>query len=482
MKFSLGKCALLLLLCVLLTGCTGPGSTEGSPAEQAQRGEPTATPVPTVEIAGQSVPVTAETLTAVLSEGETALLEQLPALRAADFSGSPNEEEISAWAKAHPQVDVRFTVTLPDGTVLPSDTESYDCTALSPAACEAAFPKLALLPKLKSLDFGKEGGAYSWDNLARLRALLPEVPFRYAFKLYGTDCNLADKNVSLYYTPVTDDGVFLDRVLSLMPQVESVDLDSCGLEPWRCEEIRLAHPQAKVVFRVWFGDNYSVRTDVERILASMPSKGGVINPSNYYGLFYCHDVKYLDLGHNTSLTDISFVREMPKLEVAILSMCNWTDASPLADCPELEYLEMTNTLCGDLRPLSGLKKLRHLNVAGTGYDQPWGDDPIRLSDISPLYSLTELERLCVGAFNPVPPEQIAEMHRRAPQCEINVTVYEDPVGGNWRYLALADYIDTYVDTLHPRYEKLREQFGNYEPGVYSFCWNDPLYKKEAPKA
>ena len=102
---------------------------------------------------------------------------------------------------------------------------------------------------------------------------------------------------------------------------------------------------------------------------------------------------------------------------------------------------------------------------------------MELTDISPLYSLTGLERLWVGGLNPVPHEQIEEMQRRAPQCEINASV-ADPHGGNWRCTELADFIYTYVDTFHPRYEKLREQFGNYEYTSYCFSWNDPLYYED----
>ena len=67
------------------------------------------------------------------------------------------------------------------------------------------------------------------------------------------------------------------------------------------------------------------------------------------------------------------------------------------------------------------------------------------------------------------------MQRRAPNCEIDTSVYEDPVGGRWRYVALADYVNTYVDTYHDRYIKLRQQFGDYDYTVYNFTWNDPLF-------
>ena len=171
---------------------------------------------------------------------------------------------------------------------------------------------------------------YDGRWFTRLREILPTPAFQYAFKLYGKDCNLADTSINLFRVSVTDNGKLIDEVMNYMPQLTYVDMDSCGVDPKRLEEINLNHPNAKVVFRVFFGDNYTARTDTERILASMASRGGMLNNDNVSGLYYCHDVKYLDLGHNTYLTNIGFVAQMPKLEVAILSMCNIRDASPLA--------------------------------------------------------------------------------------------------------------------------------------------------------
>lgn len=453
-----------VLLCLLLAGC-GKGAAKSS--------EPT--PPPPLHFTAGDVERSAEELTMPLAAGETALLAELDGLRRADFHGSANEEEVAVWALTHPAVQTRFSLTLPGGTVIESDAERCDLRGLSAEDCARAAEKLALLPGLKSVELGAEGGNLGWADIARLRQLLPDAVFHYAFKLYGLDCNLVDTTISLFHIAVPDDGKLIDQVMYYMPQLTYVDMDSCGLLPKRLEEINLNHPNAKVVFRVYFGDNYTARTDAERILASMASRGGMLTNDNVEGLYYCHDVKYLDLGHNTLLTNIGFTAQMPKLEVAILSMCNISDLTPLASCPELEYLEIANTYASDLRPLAGLGKLRHLNVAGIGYDQPYdGSDRIQLKDISPLYGLTQLERLWIGAYNPVPPEQVAEMQRRAPQCEIDLTVYEDPVGGRWRYVALADYITVYVDTYHERYLKLREQFGNYEYSAFNFTWNDSM--------
>ena len=475
--------ALLCLLLVLLLSLTAAGCArrESKPASKpVQAAESAKESV--VETAEQEVPADADSITAVLSDGGTALLDSLPGLKTADLSGSENVKEIAAWAAKHPEVDVTYTVRLPDGSVLDSHTETVDLSRYTGAQLEAAADALSALPALKKVVLGAERPEMSWESIEAFRAVCPTVPVSYDFDLYGTWCNLEHSDISLYHVPIDyDDGQFLDRVMYLMPQLTYVDLDGCDLPMWRCEEINILHPDVKVVFRVWFGDNYSVRTDVEKILASKPSVGGNLTDDNTEGLYYCHDVIFLDLGHNDTLSDIGFVREMPKLRVAILAMCNWSDATPLASCPHLEYLEMQTTLCDDLTPLSGLTELRHLNVCGIGEDQVGG--PLhRLTDITPLYSLTGLERLWLGGFNNIPREQIEEMQRRAPQCEIDASVL-DPTSGHWRYIDydVLNYMYRFPDHYHPRYIKVLEQFeGEMSSSIsskgYAFYWNDPLYE------
>ena len=205
-----------------------------------------------------------------------------------------------------------------------------------------------------------------------------------------------------------------------------------------------------------------MRTNVTKIMASNPDKGGELTPENTRSLKYCTKVVYLDLGHNDQLTDISFVSYMPDLEVAVLAMGGFSDLRPLADCPKLEYLEIQTTAASDLRPLAGLKNLRHLNIAYI----------FSLTDITPLYGLTELERLWIGAYDPVPREQIEEMQRRAPNCEIDYTT-TDPTGGHWRYVGTDNQGH---GILHPRYEELYHQFDyGSAPRCYSYISNDPLY-------
>ena len=448
---------LCLLLCLLLAGCGRAEQGRADAVAPAPVAEAVNT-VPQISFAAGTVSADATELRMPLAAGETALLSQLPNLIAADFSGSADEAEIVAWARLHPEVECYYTVTLPNGEVLDSGTRSYDMSALSAPECEAMAEKLALLPQLKNVRLGKEGGAHNWESLRQLRARLPGVAFKYGFTLYGKECDLSDFSINLSHVPVTDNAAALRQVIPLMSALNYVDMDTTGMSNQEMEKLRAEFPDIKFVWRVWFGEHYSVRTDVQRILASKAGVGGPLYPSDVEALSCCHDVVFLDLGHNQQLTDISFVSQMPKLEVAILSMCGWSDASPLADCPELEYLEMFSTECTDLRPLAGLSNLKHLNCASI----------FALEDISPLYGMTQLERLYIGSMNRVPWEQCEEFQKRVPNCEFDTSVYDDPTGGHWRWDSEGNLVD--------RYYLLRMQFGYYEDDVFSFTWNDPLYE------
>ena len=113
-------------------------------------------------------------------------------------------------------------------------------------------------------------------------------------------------------------------------------------------------------------------------------------------------------------------------------------------------------------PLATCKNLRHLNIAFN----------FTVTDITPLYELTDLERLWIGALDPVPREQVAEMQRRAPNCQIDLES-RDPTGGDWRYISFYEWGGA---QLHPRYALLREQFDyGSNPWCYNYIESDPLY-------
>lgn len=499
---------------------------------------------PKVNLASGSFPVDTTDLVAVIQTGETELLDGFTGLQSADFSGSTCYTEIAAWAEAHPQVSVRYTLSFPNGSTVDNSAQTLDLsgldstgvsqaaemltclteltavdlgsateaaaltaeelvvlrsacpdaeftyefsflgrsisltdstvdfTGLQHADVEQAVSILACLPQLSCVKLGSQadGVGFTWEDIGLMQAACPQAAFDYSFSIWGKDVNLQDTSLDLNHISMDDEGAAVREVLPYMTKCTFLDMDFCNVSNDSMAAIRDDFPNIKVVWRIWFGTNYSVRTNVEKILASKPSEGGVLDNEQVAVLKYCTDVKYLDLGHNEAITDISFVYSMPNLEVLVIAMNPLTDISPLASCPKLEYIELNSTSVSDLSPLSGLTELRHLNL---------GNCP-NVSDISPLYGLTELERLWIGSVDPVPAEQVTQMQAAAPDCTIDTTTL-DPVLGGWRYADLKDRgwetwekYGYFEFELHPRYELLREQFG-YQELAYSFSWLDPLY-------
>ena len=212
----------------------------------------------------------------------------------------------------------------------------------------------------------------------------------------------------------------------------------------------------EVIWRIWFGHDCSVRTDVDHILAS--NLNHCLSNNNTKDLKYCTKVKYFDVGHNLALSDFSFLRYMPDLEVAILSVTGLYDLSQLAECEKLEYLEICNcTRDIDVSPLASLKHLHHLNMNYLGY----------VTGAEALCELKELERLWIGGMTYLDADTLEQIRQALPSTEIDV---EDTTGcsGTWRFTADGG--------LTERYALLKKQF-DYDRYPYS-CSSytaDPRY-------
>lgn len=519
---------LLFVAAVLLLGISGPYHRPDA-SVRPLFGETK------VRLSSGEYPQDSSSLTAVVSTGDVQALGLFPKLSQADFSGSSCYDEIIAWGEANPDVQLRYTVTLPDGTVVDNSCSSVDISGYSPSLIQAAAKAIGYLPQVQTVSLGtlETDEGLSLADLAFLREALPEMDFDFNFELlgrsitpqatavdlkglkadqvedaavvlsalkqlntivldddtelsveelnklaeaaplaaldmktsvYGKELNLADDAVDLSHVKIEDKGEQLRRLLPLMRNCKLVDMDYCGVSNEDMAKIRDENPDKEVVWRIWFGENYSVRTDVERILASKPTVGGMIIDGS--PLQYCTKVKYLDLGHNTDLADISFVASMPDLEVFIVAMTAVTDISPLENCPKLEYLEIQTNEITDLSPLKGLTELAHLNIC----ELP------ELTDVSPLYGLSKLERLWIGNSTPIPEEQLDQLKKALPNCNIN-TKTGDPHGDSWRFSRYDPEIPKYYWV--PRHELLREQMGyNYQE--YSFYWLDPKCGDPAP--
>lgn len=454
--------AALFCASVLLSACGSETVTEKSVSQAVV----TPAPAAKIELSAGSFDADSEELSFAAEDADFALLDGFTALKKLDVSGSSSYDAIISYIAAHPDVEVVYTVTLPDGRVISSEETELDMQNSDRAALKAAEPYFAYLPSLRMLRLGDESEQrqLSLSDIAEVLSKHPDLRADYGFTMYGKSFRTTDTEIDLWHVKVEDCGKAVTEALACMPDCAYLDMDSCGVEDEDMAAIRDAFPNTKVVWRVWFGDNYSVRTDVEKILASRPTVGGNLLSYNTKSLKYCTDVKFIDVGHNMTLGDISFVAYMPKLEVAIVAMAGVEDATPLENCTNLEYLEIqTNYPLSDLSALAKLTNLKHLNIGHL----------FECTDMTPIYNLTKLERLMIGCMTPIPEEQVEEFRRRVPNCEIDTESY-DPTAGTWRYIGYNEL--TYQDILSPRYKLLREQFGyDMENAAFAFYWNDPLY-------
>ena len=356
-----------------------------------------------------------------------------------------------------PVYDLNFTV---GGQTLSAATESLDLTQATPEEIDRLITVLPALTGLQSLELGTaaaDSPAVSWDQLQAVKEAAPAVSMNGEVLLNGYRFSLSDEVLNLSHMSFSDDGKLALQIASCMPNLRILDMDSCGVPDESMAAIRDSLPGVKVIWRVFFGDAYSTRTDVERLMVSNPDRGYVPLTSEVMkGLYYCTDVKYLDLGHLSYLDDVGYASKMPDLEVLIIAMTAIKDISALADCPKLNYLELQSCGAVDLSPLSGLKQLKDLNIC---YD-------FALRDIRPIYDL-DLDRLWIGCLTPIPQDQIQEYQSRHPNCWINTTT-ENPTEEEWRILE--------DGVAAPRYFQLYDEFlyANF-PMCYAYNENDPYF-------
>ena len=419
---------LIAVLCMSLSGCGISDLIPGFPAVKE-------TPV-------------AESVPAAIAPAQEAVVEAEPA---------PTPEPTPAPT---PTYDLNFTVA---SQQISEKMTSLDLSQATPEEVDRLISVLPALTSLRALELGSapaESPRISWDRVRALHEGLPGVTINYAFTVQGFPFTLEDRILNLNHMPFSDEGALAADIAACMPNLKILDMDSCGVSNESMAAIRDSLPGVDVVWRVFIGADYSTRTNEERLVISNPDRGGDLNtPESIAGLYYCTKVKYLDMGHNYLMTDISFVRNMPDLEVLIIAMTAIKDISPLADCKNLNYLEYQTSAASDLSPLSGLTKLKDLNIC---YN-------FALRDIRPIMDL-DLDRLYIGCLSPVPPEQIARYQQLHPNCIVNTTT-EDPTDECWRY---GDIHHNGGWETAPRYELLRRQmqYDNF-PGCYAYRGNDP---------
>lgn len=416
-------CLLCAALCLTLFGC---GKQE-SPAVPDMT-EIITLPAPTETEEPTNPKEEIETLTVVLSAGEIYTLNQYPNLKSVDLSGSTCYPTILEYIQEHPQVDVTYSVDL-GGTAVSSKAStvalepgsfSYDALMENlqylPELTAISFPSVNLTPEQidgilaaypdLSLDysislFGNPisleinqldlsyltdsqvdeaceklgmltnltdvilGGSLSMESVARLQDAAPGVTFQYSFSLFGKTLSTTTEEVIYKNQTIGNEGeAQLRRALAILDNCSRVVLDNCGFDYEVLAKVREDFREGpKVVWRVYFGvdKRYNLLTDADTLRAVYNVTDDTCGPMKY-----CEGVRYMDIGHNEYLTDLSFVSGMPDLEVMIASGCAATELVGFENCKKLTWLELASCLkLKNIDSLAGCESLQYLNLCYT---------------------------------------------------------------------------------------------------------------------
>lgn len=327
---------------------------------------------------------------------------------------SLNTEELEALQAKYPALEIRFTVNLLGEEYDPAAV-SADLTRLTSDNLEDAAAAFAMLPQLKDVDLPD---TLPMEDVKTMMDRFPEINFHYAFLLFGQALSTDTERVEFTGAAIGNQGEDqLRAALDIMPRCTYVKLENCGIDNEVLASIREDYPDHNIVWRVRFGTDgqYSLLTD-EIMLRT------VYNVENRDGqaLKYCNKLKYIDMGHNTTLTDISFIAHMPDLEIVILSGASITNVDAFANCKKLEWLELANCYAlKDISALSGCESLRFLNIAFS-----------KVTDLTPIENLP-LERF-VYLTPQVDKETRDAFEASHPDCWIRFTG-QDPYSLGWRY-------------------------------------------------
>ena len=425
MSFSFRKFFLPVLAAVMLCGC---GKGEPAETVVTEPPVITLPPAPTeAETVPTEDPYeNVEELTVVMQAGEIYLLDRYPALKKVDLSGSVCYETILNYIEKHPQVDVTYTVNFGDCSVsnkeieatlaggsfeaglllenlkfLPGlqkltlqdaalsgeevsglqtaypelelsytvdvlgvscgpETTELDLSAMTSGQVAEAARKLSMLTGLQTVKLSNE---LSFSDVKALQDACPETVFQYSFSLFGKTVSTADKEIVYKKHTIGNEGeAELRKALPILRDCERFVLDNCGMDNEVLAQLREDfRDTTKVIWRVFFGvgGRYSTLTDDDTIRAVYNVTDDTCGPMKYL-----EDVKYMDIGHNDKLSDLSFISHMPKLEVLIASECAVKTLEGFDNCKNLTWLELA--YCYSLEnidALAGCDGLKYLNLS-----------------------------------------------------------------------------------------------------------------------
>ena len=364
----------------------------------------------------------------------------------------PTQPEVPAEPEPEPEPEVIVpeTVTIL-GKEYNIDETTLDLSDMAPEDIAEVSGILAEMPDLEEVGLMPSEGdpLLSLEAVCALKEAVPDVHFVYEFDMYDRHLTTEDTEVSYVKAEIGNDGEeTIRQALTVLDKCEYFLLDDCGIDDEIMAKIREDFPDTKVVWRVHVGWK-SALTDDQVIRMTHGINDSMTGP-----LKYCNEVIYIDLGHDSGITDISFIENMPDLECVILSDAQFSDLTPLTNCSKLTWLELVSCYhIQNLSVIADMDSIKYLNISFT-----------RTSDISGIMDM-DLDRFsCIG--NPVSRESFDEYAEAHPDC---LCVYSgNPYGYAWRY-------DDYGYHYFSYYARMREVF-RYDrgcPGGFKMPEDEP---------
>ncbi len=445
---------LVLMLSIGSAACEKQLATQLA-AEPVKDTSVTAVPTmePTAEPTAEPTQAPTPMPTEYAFEGETAweevaaFLEADPDLRKLDLRNSTLDIREHAEALAALELEeLQFSGTL-CGIGITDETEVFVPQTV-PEAWDLEV--LKLLPKLRCIDLTDV--PCEPEQVRLVQEFCPEQDVLWKLDLCGVEVGPDTEQLNYNDQPIDSLEPFY-RTLPLLTKLTTLEMCGCGVGNEDMDALRAAFPQAGIVWSIK-SKYWTIRTDTDHFatwrVVRTDENGKILEAysiaydrpgctnEDLDWLQYCHDIIALDVGHN-KLTNIEFVRNMPKLKYLITAGNDITDIGPVADCHELIYFELFADPVTDLSPLSGLDKLLDINICSC---------PV--SDLSPLYGLKQLERLWLTpyAFSYARGAE-QEFREQVPGCNFHFVSGHDMTGDGWR--------------KHPRYTEYRLALGRAKP-------------------
>ncbi len=340
----------------------------------------------TVDLGGTGVSHTASS--ASLAAGKyqyDALLENLQYLPNLTTLSLPQvsltSQQLGDLHAAYPELTIDYTLDL-FGSSVTADTTQLDLTAMNSSQIGEACEKLGVMANLTQV---KLSDSLSKADVDKLQTAAPHIVFDYSFSILGQTVSTADEEI-IYKNQNMGNGAEaeLREAFQILDHCKRFVLDNCGLDNEVLAKLREDFRGGpKVIWRVWFGveNRYTTLTDDDTIRAVYNVTDSTCGPMKYL-----EDVKYMDIGHNEHLSDLSFIGYMPQLEVLIASESGvkeltgfdncknltWlelaycyklTNIDALADCDGLKYLNISYSKVKSFEPLDGLKLERFVYLS-----------------------------------------------------------------------------------------------------------------------